>query len=182
MPKQALARTESLEQRLAQLPAPCRVAMIGAGAMRKGLLYQCGITPGFQCVALADVALEKAIGCACAMRLPYRVVSTAGEMRDTIRRGELALCEDGALAANCSEASVLIEASSAIGESGLYAAAALEAGKHVVMMNAEADLIFGPHLMALARERELVYTSCDGDQHGVIARLIEEVKRGASSW
>jgi predicted homoserine dehydrogenase-like protein len=43
------------------------------------------------------------------------------------------------------------------------------------MMNSEADLAFGPYLMGLAEKNQLIYTSCDGDQHGVLARLIDEI-------
>jgi hypothetical protein len=71
---------------------------------------------------------------------------------------------------------VLIESSSAIAEAGQYCLAALETGKNLVMMNAEADLIFGPHLMRLAHTRGLVYTSCDGDQHGVIKHLVDDLE------
>ncbi len=144
--------------------------------MGKGLLHQCRVTPGFECVAVADLVPEKAVACVAAMALPFRVVSTAGEMIDSIRRGELAVCADGALVAECPEAGVLIESSSAITEAGCYAVAALETGKHLVMMNAEADLTFGPCLMQMAHDRGLVYTSCDGDQHGVIKRLIGDVE------
>lgn len=44
------------------------------------------------------------------------------------------------------------------------------------MMNAEADLIFGPYLMHLAQQKGVVYTSCDGDQPGCLRRLIDEVR------
>src|ERR1019366_3114131 len=98
-PSKPHAPTGTIHQRLASRPEPIRIALIGAGAMGRGLLYQCGITPGFRCVVVTDIALEKAIECARSMQLPYRIVNTAGEMQDTIRRGELAICEDGALVA-----------------------------------------------------------------------------------
>ena len=166
----------SFYHRLQKLPEPIRIGIVGAGAMGKGLLYQSRSTPGIQCVSLADIRLEKAIACAREMQMPYRVVSTSGEMSDAVRRGELAICDDGGLVAESSEAGVMIEASSAIAEAGLFCVAALQTGKHVVMMNAEADLIFGPHLSRLARQHDLVYTSCDGDQHGVLMRLVGDVR------
>jgi predicted homoserine dehydrogenase-like protein len=165
-----------LLQRLSALSEPIRIGLIGMGAMGKGLLYQSRATPGFKCVATADVVLEKAVACAQWMGSAYRVVYTAGEMEDAIRRGELAVCENGLLVATCTEVNVLIESSSAIVEAGEYSIAALEAGKHLVMMNAEADLIFGPYLMRAAHDRRLVYTSCDGDQHGVIKRLVDDLE------
>ncbi len=57
-----------------------------------------------------------------------------------------------------------------------YAARALEFQKHLVLMNAEIDLIFGPYLLDLATKKGVVYTSCDGDQHIVIKRLIDDIR------
>jgi predicted homoserine dehydrogenase-like protein len=145
------------------------------GAMGKGLLHQCRVTPGLACVAMADLLPERAIACAEMEGLPYKVASTAAEVDEAIHGGFTAICEDGELVAGCARAEVLVEASSAIGHAGIYAATALQTGKHAVMMNAEADLIFGPYLMDLAHRRGLVYTSCDGDQHGVIRHLINDL-------
>jgi predicted homoserine dehydrogenase-like protein len=125
---------------------------------------------------MADLMPERAIACAELEGLPYKLAGTAAEVEDAIRGGFTAICEDGELVAGCARAVVLVEASSAVGPAGAYAATALETGKHAVMMNAEADLIFGPYLMDLAHRRRLVYTSCDGDQHGVIRRLVNDLE------
>ncbi|HYW48379.1 MAG TPA: hypothetical protein VE959_36280 [Bryobacteraceae bacterium] len=162
--------------KLSSLTAPIRIALIGMGAMGKGLLHQCRITPGMECVAVADLVAERAVRCAEMAGLPYRLASTPGQVQDAIRQGFLAICEDSMLVAACPEATVLVESTSAIGEAGRYAVTAVETGKHLVMMNAEADLAFGPYLMRLARRRGVVYTSCGGDQHGVIRNLIDEIQ------
>ena len=162
--------------RLSRLHEPIRVGLIGTGVMGRGLLYQCGVTPGIQCVALADLVPQRAIESAEMAGLPYKVVHSLGEMNDAIRQGFTAIAEDGNLVAACQGASVLIEASNAIAEAGRFSVTALETGKHLVMMNAEADLIFGPHLLRLANARGAVYTSCDGDQHGVIRRLVNDLE------
>ena len=69
-------QTDGLMRRLQQLERDLRVVIIGAGAMGKGLLYQCHVTPGFSCLGLADIDLERATACAEAMDMPYRVVET----------------------------------------------------------------------------------------------------------
>jgi predicted homoserine dehydrogenase-like protein len=175
MPGRLAASTPTL-RKLSSRPAPIRIGLVGMGAMGKGLLHQCRMTPGLECVAMADLIPERAITCAEMEGLPYKVTSTAAEVDDAIRGGFTAICEDGELVAGCARAVVLVEASSAIGLAGGYAATALQTGKHVVMMNAEADLIFGPYLMDLAHRRGVVYTSCDGDQHGVIRRLVNDLE------
>jgi len=155
---------------------PIRVAIIGIGSMGKGLAYQSQITPGIECVAMADIRLQRAIACCELLQRDYRVVRTQDEMHDVIRQSKIAVCEDGELVARCRSVDVLIEASSSIGAGGQFAATALERGKHLVMMNAEVDLMFGPYLMQLAEENQVVYTSCDGDQPVVIKRLVDELQ------
>lgn len=155
---------------------PIKVAVIGIGSMGKGLAYQSHITPGIECVALADIKLDRASACAEFLGGEYRVARTLAEVCDAIRQSKLAVCEDGALLAQCDQIDVLIESSGAIAAGGQFAATALEHGKHVVMMNAEADMLFGPYLMQLAQERQVVYTTCDGDQPGVIKRLADQLE------
>jgi predicted homoserine dehydrogenase-like protein len=163
------ARLQALEQ-------PIRVAIVGAGAMGKGLFYQCFITPGIQCVALADIRLERCIACAETWQVPYRVVSSLDQMHRAIQDGLVAICEDGDLLARCSLADVFLEASSSIIPAAQFALTSLEHQKHLVLMNSEIDLTFGPYLLQQARENGVVFTSCDGDQHGVIGRLVREVE------
>lgn len=145
--------------------------------MGKGLFYQALITPGVQCVALADIHIERCIACAETWQVPYRVVTTLDQMHQTIAQGKVALCQDGELAARCGSADVLVEATSSIVPAANFAVTALAHKKHLVLMNAEIDLIFGPYLRQQAQANGVVYTSCDGDQHGVIARVVREVEQ-----
>ena len=103
---------------LDKLAKPIRVAVIGSGAMGKVLLYQSGLTPGIDCVALAESRLERAVACCEFLRRDYRVVRTLGEMHETIRQGKIAVCEDGDLPARCESVDVLIEASSSVAAGG----------------------------------------------------------------
>jgi predicted homoserine dehydrogenase-like protein len=70
---------------------------------------------------------------------------------------------------------VVVECSSAIVEAAQFVLAALERGKTVVLVNAEVDLAFGPLFSSIARSRGVVCTSADGDQHGVIKRLVDDL-------
>jgi len=164
-----------LRSRLLAQERPIRVSMTGAGAMGRGLFYQFLKTPGISCVALADVDADRAIDCARAGGVPYRVVESARQMEQAIDDEVLAVCADGHVASVCEQADVFVESTSAIAEAGLYALSAVGHGMHLVLMNAEIDLIFGPLLLREAQRAGLTYTSCDGDQHGVIKRLLDEV-------
>jgi len=162
--------------RLESLAQPIKVAIVGAGHTGKALLYQCRVTPGIECVAIADIVLPKAIEACSTLGCQYEIAQDGAGLHDVISRGAIGVCENGEFLAQCEGVDVLIESSSAVGGGGHFAAMALESGIHVVMMNAEADLTFGPHLMHLAERNGVVYTTCDGDQPGVMQRLVREVR------
>jgi predicted homoserine dehydrogenase-like protein len=146
------------------------------GAMGKGLFYQCRITPGFDCVAIADVQLRRAVECAEWLGRPFRVVENLDQANDAARRGLVAVSEDGGIPARLESVDAFIEASSSMLPALRFSEAAVEHGKHLILMNSEVDLTFGPLLAASARRSGVVYTSCDGDQHCVIKRLADDVR------
>ena len=150
--------------------------MAGAGAMGKGLFYQIVQTPGVACVALADLDIDRCVDTVEMTGKPYAIVETARELERAIDRGLVALATDGDLIARATQADVFVESTNAIAEGAQFCLTAINHGLHIVMMNAEADLLFGPYLMQEAHRNDLVYTSCDGDQHGVLARLIDEIE------
>ncbi len=71
---------------------------------------------------------------------------------------------------------VLVEATNSIGPAGQACQDALNARKHVVLMNAEVDLAFGHGLQRLARDNGVILTSDAGDQHGVLMRMMDEIQ------
>jgi predicted homoserine dehydrogenase-like protein len=99
----------------------------------------------------------------------YRVVRTLKiSMRWSVV-GWLLFVKMGDLLARCEVVDVLVEASSSIIPAGQFSLTALEYRKHLIMMNAEADLPW-PSTLAACPHNGVVYTSCDGDQPGVIER------------
>ncbi|MFI5167077.1 MAG: Gfo/Idh/MocA family oxidoreductase [Thermoanaerobaculales bacterium] len=162
--------------RLQALQDSIKVAVIGVGSAGKGLVYQCERTPGMQCVAIADINLARAAACAEFTGREFRVVSEHGALQDAIREKKLAVCEDGELLTSADGVGVLIESSSSVAAGARHALSALRHRKHVVMMNAEADLVFGPALLRAARENGVVYTSCEGDQPADISRLVAKIR------
>ena len=166
----------NLLSRLQALPHAIRVGIIGVGSIGKGIVYQASATPGIECVAIADIRLERATAWAAHLGREYVVVESLAAMHTAIDEGKLAICCDGTLIAQCELVDVLVDSTSSITGGLQFALAAIAHHKHVVMMNSEADLIFGPYLLAQARQAGVVYTSADGDQHTVLKRLINEVE------
>jgi len=153
-----------------------RIVIVGMGAMGKGLFYQCSISPAFSCLVICDIKIERAIDCANWLKVNYRIVETETQLNEAVANGVLAICQDGMLAASCEKANVFIESSNSIIPAAQYSITAIRQGMHLILMNAEIDLIFGPYLLELATQHGVVYSSCDGDQHGVIRHLVNDME------
>lgn len=166
----------SLRQRLQSLEKEIRVAVIGIGSMGKGLVYQLNITPGMKPVAIADIHLKKAIDCAKWLKLEYDIVDTVADLNFCIQRGRMAVTDNAELIASSSLVHVLIESSNAVLQGAMHAMRAISNHQHVVMMNFEADLMYGPLLLRAAEEEGVVYTCADGDKPTVIKKLVDEIK------
>jgi len=148
------------------------VALLGCGAMGVGIAWQLRRTPGMRLVVAADrdsEALAAAAGAWGGEAAPW------AEARG--RPGVLALARDlDWLEAGEPACDVLVEATNTIGFAGRACLQAVERGLHVVLMNAEVDLALGPLLQRRAAARGVVVTSDAGDQHGVLARMLEEIR------
>jgi predicted homoserine dehydrogenase-like protein len=80
---------------------------------------------------------------------------------------------DGTEACSAGEVEVVIEATGHP-EAGIkHALAAIEAGKHIVMVNVEADVLAGPLLAEKARERGIVYSMAYGDQPALVSEMVD---------
>lgn len=152
-----------------------KIAQLGAGSMGKGIFYQCSITPGIQCMAISDIQIDRAIDSVKYTGQKYRIVENKRDLLSSINSNIIAVCEDGLLLAECEIFDAFLDASNSIISAALIDQKALENNMHLIMMNAEADLLYGPYFLKIANENNLVYTSSDGDQPGVIKRIVDEM-------
>lgn len=165
----------TLVERLRGLDNEIKVAIIGIGSIGKGLVYQSSKTPGIKPVAIADIKLEKAIQCAEWLEFDYRIINNVDELNKCIEDEKVAVCQDGEILASSALVDVLVESSNALLQGAIHALKGIENGQHVIMMNYEAELMYGPYLMKKAREQGVVYSCADGDQPTVIKTLVDEL-------
>jgi len=76
-----------------------------------------------------------------------------------------------------SKPDVLVDATPTILEAALLATQAIQHKVNVVSMNGEVDQVFGRLLARKAQNNGVIFTSDAGDQHGVLSRTIEDVRR-----
>ena len=136
--------------------SPITVGLVGAGAMGMGIVHQINITPGMKLLWVADQHLD--------------VAEKAAALSDGCAAGT-----DAKELLKSSPVDVFIESTNSIQSALEYCETAIENKSHVVLMNAEVDLAFGPYLTKLASDHGVIITSDAGDQHGVLASMIEEI-------
>ncbi|HYH18415.1 MAG TPA: Gfo/Idh/MocA family oxidoreductase [Azospirillum sp.] len=140
---------------------PVRAALIGAGKFGSMFLSQVPTTPGLEVAAIADLDPERA-------RAACR---TVGWDEALVARTEF--LESGGAACAHPDVEVVIEATGNPAAGIAHARAAIQAGKHIVMVNVEADVLAGPLLAEEARERGVVYSMAYGDQPALTSELVD---------
>ena len=68
---------------------------------------------------------------------------------------------------------MVVEATGAPAAGIAHARAAIAAGKHIVMVNVEADVLAGPLLAEEARAKGVVYSLAYGDQPALTCELVD---------
>jgi len=160
-----------LEER-ASAGRPLRVALIGAGKFGSMYLAQAKHTPGIHVVAIADLAPDRAkaslarVGWT-AERYAARTIAEAG------RGGTTCVTDDTAAVIGSPEVEIVIDATGSPAAGIRHVLACCKHGKHVVMVNVEADALAGPLLARRARAAGIVYSLAYGDQPALICELVD---------
>jgi predicted homoserine dehydrogenase-like protein len=140
---------------------PVRAALIGAGKFGSMFLAQVPTLPGLEVPVIADLDPERA-------RAACRHVGW-----DERRVAATRFLASGAEACEDKRVEVVIEATGSPAAGIDHATRSIDAGKAVVMVNVEADVLAGPWLARRAAERGVVYSLAYGDQPALIAELVD---------
>jgi len=139
---------------------PVRVALIGAGKFGSMFLSQVPHTRGLEVPVIADLDPERA-------REACRIVGW-----DKERIAATTFTADGSKAIS-GNAEVIVEATGNPAVGIRHARAAIAAGKHIVMVNVEADALAGALLARKARAAGVIYSMAYGDQPALIAEMVD---------
>jgi len=139
---------------------PVRVALIGAGKFGSMFLSQVPHTPGLEVSVIVDLDPDRA-------REACRTVGW-----DAARIAATTFTDDAAKA-DSDQIEVVVEATGNPAVGIKHARAAIAAGKHIVMVNVEADVLAGPLLAEEARRARVVYSLAYGDQPALTAEMVD---------
>src|SRR6516165_235892 len=139
---------------------PVRVALIGAGKCGSMFLAQVPHVRGLEVPVIVDLDPQRA----------SEACKTVGW--DEARIEATTFTADAAKATS-DNIEVIVEATGNPAVGIRHARAAIGAGKHIVMVNVEADVLAGPLLAEEARKAGVVYSLAYGDQPALTAELVD---------
>ena len=152
-----------------------KAGVIGTGHYATAIVCQAQSMSRLDVSVVADVNVDKG-------RQAYRdagvdddrivVCDSRAAALDALERDAKVVLEDATLMMELPIA--LVAEATGVAEAGArHAAAAIRHGKHVAMVNKEADVSVGPILKHRADRAGVVYTAVDGDQHGLLIGLVD---------
>lgn len=154
---------------------PIRIGVIGSGEMGTDLVTQGGLMQGIE---VAAIATRRPHTARAAMAIAYGddahavEADTDSKVTAAIEAGKMAVTSAETLVKN-PLIDVVIDATGKPGVAADYCLTAMEHGKHLVMMNVEADVTIGPYLKHEADRLGVIYSVGAGDEPSSCMELIE---------
>nr|WP_255574929.1 Gfo/Idh/MocA family oxidoreductase [Caldovatus aquaticus] len=154
---------------------PVRVAQIGAGKFGAMFLHQARLTPGLHVLGVADLSLARARERLAAVHWPAEAYGAASPDA-AAASGATWLTEDAPALIADPRVEVVVECTGDPAAGLAHARHAIAHGKHVVMVNVEADVLAGPLLAREAARAGVVYSMAYGDQPALVCELVDTLR------
>lgn len=158
--------------------APVRIGLVGCGEMGTDIVAQCAHMTGVTVAAISDLRADAAAN---AVKIAYRDsghstnVVNVEALNSAIEIGKTAVTDDSSLLLESGLVDVVIDATGIPEVGAEIGLAAMERGKHLVMMNVEADVTIGSYLKSEAERLGVIYSLGAGDEPSSCMELIEFV-------
>jgi predicted homoserine dehydrogenase-like protein len=151
---------------------PVTVGLIGAGKFGTMFLAQARTTPGLHVVGLADINVARARSQLATAGWPAETYAAAS-LGEAFGQRRMHVTEDAEALMAFPDIEVIIEATGVPDVGIRHALKAIEHGKHIVMVNVEADAVVGPLLARKAKAAGVVYSLAWGDQPALICEHVD---------
>ena len=157
---------------------PIRIGLVGSGEMGTDIVTQVAHMPGLEIGAISELripAAGKAVDIAYREEGHWREAKTADALNATMEQGKIAVTDNVDLLINSGMIDVVIDATGVPEVGAQIGLRAMEHGKHLVMMNVEADVTIGAYLNSEAKRLGVTYSLGAGDEPSSCMELIEFV-------
>jgi predicted homoserine dehydrogenase-like protein len=151
---------------------PVTVGLIGAGKFGTMFLTQVRRTRGMHLVGLADLNVARARNQLLAAGWDAAAFA-APSLADALRARTTHVTADADALIGFPDIEVIVEATGDPKTGIRFALRTIEHGKHIVMVNVEADALAGPLLARKAKQAGVVYSLAWGDQPALICEHVD---------
>ena len=151
---------------------PVTVGVIGAGKFGTMFLSQARLTRGMHVAGLADLDVARARSRLKTANWPDAAYAAAS-LDDVHKSRTTFITDDAAALIADPRIEVIVEATGVPGAGIAHCLAAIAHGKHIVMVNVEADAVAGPLLARKAKAAGVVYSLAWGDQPALICEHVD---------
>ena len=151
---------------------PVSVGVIGAGKFGTMFLSQARLTRGMHVAGVADLDVARARSQLKTAGWPEPAY-VASSLADAHGQRATFVTQDAAALIADPRIEVIVEATGVPGAGIQHCLSAIEHGKHIVMVNVEADAVAGPLLARKAKGAGVVYSLAWGDQPALICEHVD---------
>ncbi len=151
---------------------PVSVGVIGAGKFGTMFLSQARLTRGMHVAGVADLDVARARSQLKTAGWPEAAYA-ASSLANAHGKRATFVTEDAAALIADPRIEVIVEATGVPGAGIQHCLSAIEHGKHIVMVNVEADAVAGPLLARKAKGAGVVYSLAWGDQPALICEHVD---------
>ena len=156
----------------ARVDKPIRVGLIGAGKFGAMFLAQVPHTPGLHLAAIADLRPDGARARLKAVGWPAGR-GDAADLDEAVAKGSTWITDDPMVLIAAGQIDIVIDATGDPASGIRHVLACCDNGKHIVMVNVEADALAGPLLAERARQAGVTYSLAYGDQPSLICEQVD---------
>ena len=160
---------------LASGHGPLVIGLAGAGQMGTDIVVELSLMSGVKLGAVSEVRIDNARDAATMAGHAEGDIVTAHKAADidrAIEGGKLALTESYEALCAAGRIDVIIDATGNPNVGTLIALEAMKNGKHIVMLNVEADITIGKFLREEANKAGVIYTGAAGDEPAATIEMI----------
>lgn len=157
---------------------PVRIGLIGSGEMGADIVTRAAMMDGIDVAAIAELCMpnaHKAVSISRHEEGHSQDAHSTDMLNGIIESGKIAITDNADLILESGLIDVVIDATGVPAVGAEIGLRAMERGKHLIMMNVEADVTIGTYLRNEAERLGVIYSIGAGDEPSSCMELIEFV-------
>lgn len=159
---------------------PIKASIVGAGQMGRGMAAQMTTMVGMEPAVVVDINLDNAkkafLDSGYEEGVDFVFTDDLDEANKILEEGKFVVTTNNEIATKADVIDCAVDATGVPEVGAKVAIDAIDAGKHIVMLNVETDVVIGHLLKKLADDAGVIYTGSAGDEPGAVIEMFDYAK------